>query len=124
MAKVTVDNLAAAIDQILQDYGDEVETKMDEVVKKVAKTGIQVLKAESKSKFGGSGKYASGWTSQVDKQRYGTTVTIYNKTPGLPHLLEYGHAKRGGGRVQGRPHIQPVEEQMINEFTEGVERNI
>lgn len=122
MAKVTVDNLASTIQDILDEYGDEVEEKMDEIVQRVSKAGVQALKSSSRANFGGTGKYASGWTSQVEKTRYGTTVTIYNRYPGLPHLLENGHAKRGGGRVQGRPHIAPVEEKVINELVEGVER--
>ena len=122
MAKVTVDNLQSAVDDILKEYGDEVQKNMDEIVKRVGKAGVQALKNESKSKFGGSGNYAKGWTSQVEKLRYGTLVTIYNRKAGLPHLLEYGHAMRNGGRVDGRPHIEPVEQNLIKEFEEGIKK--
>lgn len=121
--KVTVDNLGEAIAEILEEYGDEVQKDMDDVVKDVGKAGVKAIKSAS-GVFGGTGKYRKGWTSQTDTERYGSTVTIYNRTPGLPHLLENGHAKRGGGRVPGKTHIAPVEQELIKQFEEQIEKAV
>lgn len=121
--KITADNLGEAIAEILEEYGDEVQKDMDSVVKDVGKAGVKAIKSAS-GVFGGTGKYRKGWTSQTDTERYGSTVTIYNRTPGLPHLLENGHAKRGGGRVPGKTHIAPVEQELIKQFEEQIEKAV
>lgn len=121
--KITADNLGEAIAEILEEYGDEVQKDMDDVVKDVGKAGVKAIKSAS-GVFGGTGKYRKGWTSQTDTERYGSTVTIYNRTPGLPHLLENGHAKRGGGRVPGKAHIAPVEQELIKQFEEQIEKAV
>ena len=51
-------------------------------------------------------------------------MTLYSKVPGLPHLLENGHAKRGGGRVPGKTHIAPVEQELIKQFEEQIEKAV
>lgn len=125
MAKVTADNLASEIQKILDDYGEDVLREVDEVVKAVAKKGAQAIRNDAKGMFGGKGTYASGWTSKVEPGRLGTKATIYNsKVPGLPHLLEKGHANRGGGRTPGRVHIAPVEQEIIETFEKQMEAKL
>lgn len=122
--KTPVDKLGAAIKQVLADYGDEVAGGMEDAVKKVTRAGATALRAQSRQTFPrGTGAYASGWRSRLDTKKRTAQGTIYNADlPGLPHLLEYGHANRNGGRTPGRAHIKPVEEQIIAEFTKEVER--
>lgn len=115
MAKVV--DLEAEIGKILDKYEEEVKENLDEITKDIGKAGVRALKADSQNMFGGTGRYAKGWKSTVETSRVGTVVVLHNASvPGLPHLLEHGHAKRGGGRVPGRVHIKPIEEQLAAEF--------
>lgn len=124
--KSTVDTLADDIEKILEEYQGDVELLNKTAVKAIAQKGKQALQNSSKSNFGGTGKYASGWSARVEDQgRAFARATLYNaKLPGLPHLLEHGHAKRGGGRVDGKVHIKPVEDEMKKAFTEELETKL
>jgi len=118
MAKRTpIDRLTLEVGKILEEYGDNVQENINEIVSQMSKQGAKAVKSEARGTFGGSGKYASGWTSQVETGRVSAQGTIYNKdVPGLPHLLEHGHANRNGGRTAGRIHIAKVEEQLVKDF--------
>ena len=119
--KVTADNFADAIAGILEEYEANAEKTTAEVVKEITKTGVKAVKDASKT-FRGTGKYAKGWTSKFETGRLSSQGTIYNKdVPGLPHLLEHGHAKRGGGRVPGTVHIKPVEDEISKAFEKELE---
>lgn len=131
MAKrVTVDDLAAEIQSVLNEYGEEKAKTMKEAVTKVAKMGAQAVATAARDKLGGSGEYAAGWTYKVTEGRLKTEAVIYNKAkPGLAHLLEHGHVSRNGtgrtfGRVPAYPHIGPVEEEIATEFEKVVKMEL
>ena len=122
--KVTMEQLPGAIKEILDEYAGEIQKNLPEITEAVGKKGVQALRTSAKQKFNGK-KYAGGWWSETERNRYGATVTIYNgRLPGLPHLLEHGHANRNGGRTEGRVHIAPVETNLIEEFEKKVEHDI
>lgn len=120
-AKLKPDKLSSAIRDILKEYQEDAEITVDEAVKKVSQAGAKQLRTVSKRAFGGTGRYAKGWTSTTETSSHSAQGVIYNKdVPGLPHLLEYGHANRGGGRTSGREHIAPIEEQIIKQFEDQI----
>lgn len=134
-SKITLESFGAEVEKILQQYGDDVSENLSIITKKVGQKGAQLLRNESKSTFPVStshrkstGRYASGWTARTEQNRLYTTVTIYNRTPGLPHLLEHGHAVVAGGRnvgsARGVEHIAPVEEKLINEYEREVTQKL
>ena len=118
--KIKPNKLDIAITELLDAYKDEVGKDLAGAFNKVVKAGVSDLKSASRATFGGTGKYASSWTFATEEERVlKQKHIIYSKTPGLPHLLEHGHALRGGGRsgsVQGREHIAPIERKIIEAF--------
>ena len=122
--KVPVDRLSAEVEKILAEYGENVQQNLGDIVKALSKKGAQTLRSQSKATFNGK-DYAKGWTSQAQTGRLSAQGTIYNKDlPGLPHLLEHGHANRNGGRTPGRAHISTVEEALVKEFEQKVKSKL
>lgn len=109
MAGIKVSELAQVVAQELADYSQDVTDGIKEEVKQVAKDVVTELKQTSPRN---SGDYAKGWKSRVEYESpEDIRVRVYNsKKPQLTHLLENGHAKQNGGRVNGIPHIGPAEQ--------------
>ncbi|HHY42568.1 MAG TPA: HK97 gp10 family phage protein [Thermoanaerobacterales bacterium] len=124
MANIKIDQLAAEIAKELSKYSQEVVEKVNISSEKVGKAAVKQLRQTSPKK---TGKYAKSWTMVTEKE-FGQPHKriIHAKAPHyrLTHLLEHGHAKRGGGRVEGKPHIRPAEEMVIREFMAEVEEAI
>lgn len=113
MSTIKPSQLANEIMRCLNEYTEEVTEALEDTKKELAKEGVRTLKQTSPRRPRG-GKYAKGW--KVTKQ--GTKYIVHNRHYQLPHLLEKGHAKRGGGTVGAIVHIKPVEERIAREAPE------
>lgn len=113
--EIELDGLEKAVNQILKEYGDEATDAVEEVItemgKEVPKKVKQAALAKGLKTKGGGKHYANGWRGKIIAKRNSVSCIIYNKDKWqLTHLLENGHAKVDGGRVEGKPHIAPVNE--------------
>lgn len=121
---VKMDDLASAVNETLTLYAADITKETQKLAETTAKDTKNKLKKAGQFEDR-SGNYRKGWTTKtVVKNANDIQIVVYNKVYQLTHLLEYGHVKRGGGRVRAYPHIAPVEEQAVREFTQQIERII
>lgn len=119
--RVRIPELETAIAEILEEYGDDVAEGLRQAVLSVADIAKQEVKAEAPYR---TGKYRRGWSVRKDTaDRFRTDAIIHNRTRyQIAHLLEKGHAKRGGGRVEAIVHIAPAEQRAVKNLEEAVKR--
>ncbi len=108
---ISAQQVSGAIQDILSEYSREVAEAVRLEIDEIAVEGAKEIAEKSPKRSGkyGGGKYAGGW-GMVKAQGFTTsyTATIANLSkPSLTHLLEKGHAKSNGGRVDGIPHMVP-----------------
>lgn len=115
MQKIKIDDLTDAIVDSLEEYREDVTEGVKNSVKTVAKEASAELRRTSPKKTGG---YAKGWTKKkVFENEQDLRMSVCNpKHYGLIHLLENGHAKVNGGRVEGIAHVYPTEQNAIRKL--------
>lgn len=114
--KVNIDQLADAISEELEGYSQEITDRLKTEVRQVARECRDEIRDNSPRL---TGDYRKGWRTTTDyESREDIRVTVHNKTDyQLTHLLEDGHAIKGGmGRVEGIPHIAPAEEHVAEKL--------
>lgn len=106
---IGVSELSDAILEQLNEYKDLAVEEMNKAVKDAGDTVVKEIAANAPDR---TGTYKKSWKAKVTRQTaYGIQVTVHSPTRyRIAHLLENGHAKRGGGRVEARPHIASAEE--------------
>ena len=121
VANVKIDNLASEIMKGLTEYKDLATSDMKTAVRKAGKSVKKDIQANAPKK---TGAYSKSWTVKTTKETTESlelTVCSPRKYQ-MAHLLEKGHAKRGGGRTKAQPHIAPAEEAAIKQLESDIEK--
>lgn len=120
---IRIDQLATEVMKGLTEYADLATDDMKKAVKKAGTTVRKEIEANAPKN---KGTYAKSWSVKNTKETSNALeVTVYSKNRyQLAHLLEFGHAKRGGGRVSGKAHIAPAEEVGVRQLETEIERSL
>lgn len=117
-------DIGAAIMKELETYSNDLAERINVSSKKCANKLKREIQENSPEK---TGDYKKGWrVRQVYKSHTLSQYVVHNATDyQLTHLLEFGHAVKGGTeRVKPIPHIAPAEEKVVGEFMNEVEKAV
>ena len=115
------DAFARAIEDILSGVGRASEEALDGAVSEGARVSRDEWRQRAPAM---TGEYARSIGYRVDRTGKRPQATVFSRKPGLPHLLEKGHATIGGGFVPGRPHVAPAAEAGFDAAMEALEEGI
>lgn len=101
---------------------------LNHILKKYAEEGVQALKASTPKD---TGKTSESWGYEIITNSSGVTISWKNsnyvKGVSIALILQYGHATRNGGYVQGvdyiNPALKPVFEKILKEVWGEVTKN-
>ena len=118
-------DLSKALEKELNDF---LEEEKDVVYKAVRETAKEVKdEIAENAPVGRREKYAKSWRSkETDHSLTTTGYVVYATANGyrLAHLLEFGHAKCGGGRTRAIAHIAPAEQHGIESLEMKLRRDL
>lgn len=121
---VEADRFAYALSDMLDEVYKNVDGVVPQAAQAAGKKGASLVRQNARSTLGGTGKYASSWSYRTGKRANDSYAEIGSTMPGLPHLLEKGHATLGGGRVPGREHIAPAADDTFEYFEDELNSKI
>ena len=118
---VKIDDLAEEVMKGLTEYSKLATSDMKKAVRKAGNEVRSEIQANAPKD---TGAYAKSWAvKKMKESSEKLEVVVHSKNRyQLTHLLEYGHALRGGGRAKAQPHIAPAEEHGIEGLEKAIER--
>ena len=121
--RISIDALSKTV---MKKLNEDAEVACEEMKEAVKSAGALVKNEIRSTAPKDTGAYAKSWSVKNTRETSRSLeVTVYSRNRyQLAHLLEYGHAKRGGGRVPGRSHIAPADQAGINQLEKDIERSL
>ena len=106
---VSINEMDSAIMEELEKYA---ELASDDLKAAVKETAASVRKDIQAGAPVDTGKYKKSWSvKNVHEDSESIDLVVHSRNRyQIAHLLEHGHAKRGGGRVAAKPHIAAAEQ--------------
>ncbi len=111
--------------EALQEEAERVEETSRDEITKVAKEALNKLRNHPGIPER-TGDYKKSFALKKTSDSKGElSYKLHNKSPEYrkAHLLEYGYAKRNGGRVRAFPHWKDAQE-IVDELPERLKRRI
>lgn len=123
MSNVSIDEMSDTIMEELTKYAELASDDLKAAVKETAASVKKDIQANAPVR---TGKYKKSWSVKnmhEDSESIDLVVHSRNRYQ-LAHLLEHGHAKRGGGRTAAKPHIADAEERGNEKLVETIEQKL
>jgi hypothetical protein len=120
---VSIDEMDNAIMDELEKYAD---LAADELKAAVKETAASVRKDIQAGAPVDTGKYKKSWSvKNVREDSESIELVVHSRNRyQIAHLLEHGHAKRGGGRVAAKPHIASAEQRGNEKLMQTIEQKL
>ena len=120
---VSIDEMDSAIMEELEKYA---ELASDDLKAAVKETAASVRKDIQAGAPVDTGKYKKSWSvKNVHEDYESIDLVVHSRNRyQIAHLLEHGHAKRGGGRVAAKPHIAAAEQRGNEKLVTTIEQKL
>ena len=120
---VSIDEMDSAIMDELEKYA---ELASDDLKAAVKETAASVRKDIQAGAPVYTGKYKKSWSvKNVREDSESIELVVHSRNRyQIAHLLEHGHAKRGGGRVAAKPHIASAEQRGNEKLVQTIEQKL
>ncbi len=120
---VPIDQMGDAIMEELEKYADLAADDLKAAVKETAASVRKDIQAGAPVD---TGKYKKSWlVKNVHEDAESIELVVHSRNRyQIAHLLEHGHAKRGGGRVAAQPHIASAEQKGNEQLVKTIEQKL